>query len=120
MQEFSLLGFIEHLGKLGVEVVEAEHEAMERAAKVVEREAKSEIGEYQDSNTGPFPAWAELADATKDDCVRLGFTENDPGERTGEMRDSIGHVVRTPLFGEAEAVVGSDDDDLVYFEAGTE
>ena len=36
------------------------------------------------------------------------------------MRDSIGHAVHTPLFGEAEAVVGSNDDDLVYFEVGTE
>ena len=52
---------------------------MERAAKVVEREAKSEIGEYQDSTISPFPAWAELADSTKDNRVRLGFTENDPG-----------------------------------------
>jgi hypothetical protein len=43
LQEFSLLGFIEHLGKLGVEVVEAEHEAMERAAKVVERERSAPI-----------------------------------------------------------------------------
>lgn len=71
------------------------------------------IGDYQNA-AGPFAGWAELADATKDDRVRRGFSENDPGLRTGAMRDSIGIAV-----GAREAVVGSNDDHLVWFELGT-
>ena len=101
------------LGEVALAQHEMERHALERAAVIVEKRAKAKLGEYQDQ-AGPFVAWPELADATKADRVRKGFTENDPGLRTGEMRDSIEHTV---LDGEAH--VGSDDDKLVYFELGT-
>jgi hypothetical protein len=113
MREMTLAGFIGHLTASVAELKAHEHHAMERAARLVEARAKAEIGHYQ-TDTAPFPAWAELADATKDDRERHGFTENDPGLRTGEMRDSIGRVVD-----DHEAVIGSDDEKLVYFELGT-
>jgi hypothetical protein len=114
MPEMTLAGFIEHLARVAVETKVAEHEALEKAALRVERRAKAEIGTYQDG-AGPFAGWPELADSTKDDRVKQGYSENDPGYRSGEMGASIGHAV-----GDEEAVVGSNDDHLVYFELGTD
>jgi hypothetical protein len=116
MPDMSLGDFIGHLTKV-VATLEHEkhneHEAMERAALLIENEAKKEIGHYQ-AGAGPFAGWAELADSTKDERVKQGFAENEPGLRTGEMRDSIDHVV-----GDREAVVGSNSENLERFELGT-
>jgi hypothetical protein len=103
----------EHCLKLVETVALAEHEALEHIAKVIEKQAKAEIGHYQ-KQEGQFAAWAELADSTKQDRERQGYTENDPGLRSGEMRESIHHKV-----GLHEALIGSDDDNLVWFELGT-
>ena len=114
MKEFhSFAQAAEHFLGLAAEMLVAEHEGLELAARLIEKEAKREIGEYQ-NGAGPFVGWAELADSTKTDRVSQGFTENDPGLRTGEMRDSIEHVVQGN-----EAHVGSDDQNLVWFELGT-
>jgi hypothetical protein len=114
MPDLSLLGFIEHLAHFQHRLHEETHKGLERVGRIVEREAKAELGHYQDA-AAPFVAWAELADATKADRVAQGFTENDPGLRSGEMRDGIGHVV-----GHEEVVIGSNDDKMVWFELGTE
>lgn len=114
MPSMSLEGFIAHIAGAIAETAVAEREAMERAAKRIERRAKAEIGTYQEA-AGPFAEWAELADSTKDDRVSQGYDENEPGLREGDMRDSIEHVV-----GDREAAIGSNDDHLVYFELGTE
>ena len=114
MNDMTLTGFIAHLAGASMEIQHHQRTAMERACRVVEAEAKREIGTYQDA-AAPFAGWAELADSTKEDRVRLGFSENDPGLRTGEMRDSISHVAE-----HAEGVVGSNDEKLVWFELGTE
>ena len=115
MREFhSFLQAAEHCLVLIETVALAEHEALEHIAKVIEKQAKAEIGHYQDQE-GQFAGWAELADSTKAERERQGFTANDPGLRTGEMRDSIHHRV-----GLHEALIGSDDDNLVYFELGTD
>ena len=108
-----LLELAVRLGEVELRQHEVEQLALEKAAVVVEKRAKEKVGEYQDA-AGPFAGWAELADATKDDRARQGFTENDPGLRTGEMRDSIEHTVTGN-----EAHVGADDDKLVWFELGT-
>jgi hypothetical protein len=110
----TLLGFIEHLAHFQHRLHEETQRGLEAVGKIIEAEAKREIGTYQDA-APPFAAWAELADATKEDRVRQGFTENDPGLRTGEMRDSIHHTADHEA-----AVIGSDSDKLVYFELGTE
>lgn len=113
MMEFSLTGFAAHLGRLVIaEAIETEH-ALETVARIVEKEAKAEIGHYQ-SAAGPFVAWAELADSTKEDRAKHGFPENDPLLRTGEMRDSIEHTVHGH-----EADIGSNDDKAVWQELGT-
>lgn len=113
IREMSLTGFMSHLTNGVMTVSRVQQSAMEQACRVIEAEAKRELGTYQDG-AGSFVAWAELADSTKDQRVALGFSENEPGLRTGEMRDSIRHQA-TPELG----VVGSDDENLVYFELGT-
>src|SRR4051812_36859265 len=108
-----LLELAAKLGEIALQQHEMEHHALEKAAVLVERRTKDKIGEYQDQ-AGPFIAWPELADATKADRVRQGYSEDEPGLRTGEMRDSIVHVVA-----DGEAQVGSNDDKMVWFELGT-
>lgn len=88
------------------------HHRLEKAAKLVEEEAKAEIGHYQDG-AGTFGPWPELAERTKQTNVN-----NTPGLVTGGMRESIGHAVETHARG-GEAAVGSNDPHLLYFELGT-
>lgn len=114
MHEFhSIAHFIEHLTTLHAKEALAVRHGLERAAKVVEKQAKAEIGVYQPA-VGEFPKWEELADSTKADRVSQGFTENDPLLRSGELRDSIGHSVEG-----LEAVIGSTSEIAVYQEMGT-
>lgn len=101
------------LGEAALAQHEMERHALEKAARLVEKRAKEKVGEYQEQ-AGPFIAWPELAESTKADRVRQGYTEDDPGLRSGEMRVSIEHTVQGP-----EAQVGSHDDKLVWFELGT-
>lgn len=108
-----LLELAAKFGEMALQQHEMEHNALEKAAIIVETRAKEKIGEYQEE-AGPFIAWPELADSTKEDRLRQGYTENDPGLRSGEMRASIEHQVA-----DGEAQVGSDDDKLVWFELGT-
>ena len=115
MREFqSIAAFIEHVSTLHAKEALAVHNGLKRAAKMVEVQAKSEIGVYQ-SAIGEFPKWEELADSTKDDRVSKGYTENDPLLRSGKLRDSIHHDVDG-----LEAIIGSDSDIAVYQELGTE
>jgi phage gpG-like protein len=90
-----------------------QHTAMEAACVLVENEAKGLIGNYQ-SAFSPFAAWPELAQATKDQRVSLGYSENDPLLREGDLRDSIDHLSAHTI-----GVVGSAEDVAVYQELGT-
>lgn len=112
--DFNSLGELAfHLAKVATAEYIEMHEGLERCAKAIEKTAKAELGHYQDA-VGPFQDWAELAESTKADRVRHGFTENDPGKRSGQMQSSITHEVDG-----LEAVIGSADQNLVYFEFGT-
>ncbi|WP_287496913.1 hypothetical protein [Pandoraea sp. CB10b_02] len=114
MKQFgSLAAFAAEIATLEAGVVFQLHQGLEAVATKIEHTAKKEIGEYQEA-VGPFPAWEELAESTKADRVRQGYTENDPGLRSGQMRDSIEHQTQG-----LEAVIGSNDDRLVWFELGT-
>ena len=106
MREFSLTGFAHFLGSVAVTRA-ADHEALERAAVIVETEAKRVIGTY-DYN------WPQLAPSTQADRVAQGFPANEPLLRTGEMRDSIEHV-----SDRKEAQIGSNSDIAVWQELGT-
>lgn len=89
------------------------HHGLEKVAQRIEATAKSEFGVYQ-AEQGAFPAWPELAEATKDDRVRQGYTENDPLLRSGELMNTVGHEVQG-----LEAAIGSTDEKMVFHEFGT-
>lgn len=114
MRDFTGLGaFAAHLVAADAAVVLSLHKGLKTVARAIEKTAKKEIGTYQ-PEVGYFAAWEELADSTKRDRVRQGFTEDEPLLRTGELRDSISHEV-----GGLEAVIGSDSDVMVWQELGT-
>lgn len=87
----------------------ARRRALDHAGQIVEDKAKALIGTYDAD-----PRWPELADATKEDRARQGFSDNEPLLRTGEMRDSIHHTV----IGNT-GHIGSDNDKAVWQELGT-
>lgn len=109
----SISGFVMHLAAAELALRAGEHRALEAAAKLIEKEAKAEIGAYQ-PEVGPFVAWAALADSTVKDRVHQGFAPDEPLLRTGGLRDSIGHEIAG-----SEAAVGSTSDVMVYQELGT-
>jgi hypothetical protein len=113
MKEFSIEGFAKHVGGLAAGMPVLEEEILGHIGAVVAAAAKEKIGDYQEA-AGPFEAWSPLAESTKEDRIRKGFSEDDPGLRSGAMRDSIEYVV---LPGEVQ--IGSNDDDLLWFELGT-
>lgn len=82
--------------------------------KEIEATAKEEIGIYQPAY-GPFDAWAPLAESTKADRVRHGYTEDDPLLRSGELRDSI----ESEVVGLA-AIVGTKSQIGLWQEIGTD
>lgn len=115
MKEFDSLGaFARHLARLAAVGEEVTSHLANESAKIVQANAKSRMGEYQDG-VGGFPAWANLADATVQDRLRQGFTPDDPLVRSGELRESIEIEHRG-----GEATVGSANSVLLYQELGTE
>lgn len=103
MKEFTIPEFVRHIAALSVAMPMAEHHALERAASIVEKEAKDLIGHEHDF-------WPPLAESTLERKAA-----NTPLLETGEMRDSIEHVV----VSHKEAHVGSNNDKAVYHELGT-
>ncbi len=114
MTEFkSFAAFAAHLERLAIASPEVTHHIVDKAAEEIQKTAQGIIGEYQ-AAIGPYPAWDELADRTQQERARLGYSENDPGFRSGEMQKS---VERTAI--NTEAAIGSNDQNLVWFDLGT-
>jgi|SRR5581483_5028307 len=114
MKEFQDLGaFASHLAMRAGRAVATFHAASEAVGQLVEKAAKDEMGTYQ-AAAGPFPAWAELAESTKEDRERQGYTPNDPLLRSGELRDSVSHEAST-----LEVVIGTPREEMIYLEFGT-
>lgn len=105
MREFSLLGFASFIAGTVAEIDHAKREGLDKAAEIIEKEAKRVIGTYD-------YGWPQLAPSTQAERERAGYPANEPGLRTGAMRDSIEHRV----ISANEAEIGSDDDDLLWFE----
>lgn len=82
--------------------------------KDIEETAKTELGVYQPA-VGPFNAWDPLADSTRADRVRAGYSENDPLLRSGELRASI----ESETVGLA-GIVGTKSEIGYWLEVGTE
>ena len=114
MREFgSPAGLAAFLRAAAAKLPEAEKHGLEQGAKLIETEAKAEIGHYQEA-AGPFAAWPELSDRTKADRAAHGFAADEPLLRTGELRTSIEHHVEGN-----KAVIGSASEIAVYQELGT-
>lgn len=113
--EFTIPGFVQHLAVIAVEVVHAEREAIDKALEIVQTEARDSLGTYQ-PQSGPFAAWAPLAEATKEDRVRQGFPEDEPEKRTGALGESI---ERTVFPSGREGETGSDSPVMEWQELGT-
>lgn len=112
---FSLLEFAKFLGEMAEKAEEPAHRELDKAARIVQRRAKKDIGHYQ-QNTGPFASWAPLAASTIADKQRQGYAPPDsPLLREGNLRDSIERRVEGN-----EAVVGSDSEVAVFQELGTQ
>jgi hypothetical protein len=114
MKEFSIEGFSAQLETLAAGMPVLEEQMLANIGVKVTLAAKDKIGDYQ-PDVGPFEAWQSLADTTKEDRVRKGYSEDDPGLRSGEMHDSIQYAVLAN-----EVYIGSDDDRLLWFELGTD
>lgn len=106
--EMSLLEFAGVMGRMGAFIHVAREKALEYAAVAIETEARRVLGTYD-------YGWAQLAESTQDQRESLGYTPNDPGLRSGEMKDSVAHNIEGDT-----AHIGSDDDKAVWFEIGTD
>lgn len=119
MREFGIAEAFAKMAEVAAAVELETRHALERAARLVEHEAKAAIGEYQEA-AGQFAAWAPLAPSTLAEKGRLGYAPPDnPLLREGDLRDSIGHEVETHHLSAGEAVIGSNSEIAVYQELGT-
>lgn len=94
--------FAAFLPVLALEVEHEKHKLLEKAAVVVEEEAKRVIGTYD-------YGWKPLAPST---LARK--SADTPLLETGEMRESIEHTVK-----DHEAIIGSNNDKALWQELGT-
>lgn len=85
------------------------HSTMEQAGKLMEDAAKAKLGEYQ-------PGWPPLSP----DTIARKATGDSPLLETGELRESIHHIVIDAPGGQGgEVYVGSDNDKALWHELGT-
>lgn len=119
MIHFDNLGALAlHLIESTAAEVEAVHVGMDKATALLQREMKGEFGHYQ-SAAGPFPAWAELAESTKEERARLGYPDDEPLLREGDLRDSIEREVHNLDGINSEGIVGSTSEIMPFHEFGT-
>lgn len=88
-------------------------EGLEHIGHAIEHAAKEMHGHYQQAH-GPHPAWAQLAQSTQDERVRLGYTANDPLLRSGQMQRDISHGVDG-----LDVVIGSVNEHAPVHELGS-
>jgi HK97 gp10 family phage protein len=115
----SPIKFAEHLVKAATVQVIAINKGLHVISEIIEADAKKQLGHLQ-PNVGPFHAWDELADSTKEWKERVGYVFNsdyNPLLNTGSMRDSISHVVNIQQL---YAIVGSKDEIASFQEFGTQ
>lgn len=94
--------FATFLTGLALEVEHEKHKVLEETAQLVEDEAKRVIGTYD-------YGWPPLAPSTL-----AKKSADTPLLETGEMRDSIEHIVKND-----EANIGSNNDKALWQELGT-
>jgi hypothetical protein len=107
---FSLLEAAARFSAFAENTKIAKQVTLAEIAIMIRDEAKAAIGTYKFR-------WPHLAESTQEDRLRKGFSEDEPGLRTGEMRESIEAKI---VVDEELAYVGSNNDKLVWFELGTQ
>lgn len=100
---YSLVQFAGRMLVASIELKHHHHAMLEKAAQVLEKEAKQVIGTYD-------YGWPQLAEST----IARKANGNTPLLETGEMRDSIEHN-----SDEHEAYVGTNDKKAIWQEFGT-
>lgn len=100
--------FIQFMAGQAASLEAVQLHVLEQSAKLIQHQAQRAIGTYD-------YGWPQLAESTQAERARLGFPENEPLLRTGELERSIEHRVVSPW----EAAVGSDHQVAVWQELGT-
>lgn len=122
MKEFASLGaFSKQLEKVVSQHTNREHQALDFIGKRIEDKAKETIGHLQKGADG-FQSWPELAEFTKIDKEKKGYVFNDeynPLYRTGELKESIHHVVAVLNKELGQVFIGSPLDIALFQEMGT-
>ena len=89
--------------KISVEMDHIKHRCLDDGSKILQEEAKRELGQYQ-------PGWPAL----KPETIARKATGDSPLLETGELRDSIERDVQPHV-----AYVGSNSKKAVWHELGT-
>ena len=103
-QQITLTQFVGALNRMPMAIDAAARLGLDRAARRIVKEAQHRVGEYQEAE-GPFAAWSELSEATKEERRRAGYSDNDPLLRDGTLRDAITHTVESGM-GKHKATIG--------------
>ncbi|PYD80051.1 hypothetical protein CFR80_14305 [Komagataeibacter oboediens] len=114
-REFTEREFLAFLEERPAALREAQKAGLQQGAELLVTTARDIVGTYQVKDMGNIPPWAELADSTKADRLSQGFTENDPGLRTGEMRA----VYEARVTDKPGIILGNPDPVALWFEEGT-
>lgn len=113
MKSFTLESFAKELGSIRAKVPINLSIAAQSIGEVLDDKATKILGTYQFSDMGGFAPWDELSWITKLNRIDDGYTPNDPGVASGEMRSTIdfnvsGHSVQ----------MGSNSPHIEQFEYG--
>ena len=122
MKEFANLGaFSKQLEKVVGQYTNREHKALDFIGQRIENKAKETIGHLQ-VGAGGFESWPELAESTKADKDKKGYAFNEeynPLYRTGELKESIHHIVAVLNKELGQVFIGSPLDVALFQEMGT-
>ena len=105
--------FIAHLATREREIKERTEQGLKKSAKLIEKTAKAEIGNYQPA-VGPYREWEQLAASTLAHHDRMGVGDS-PLMVTGQLYASIQHEIE-----DGQAIIGSKMDIAKYQEFGTD
>jgi phage gpG-like protein len=99
----SLLSAAEMFAEIASEMDHIKHHCLDEGSKILQDEAKRELGQYQ-------PGWPQL----KPETIARKATGDSPLLETGDLRDSIEREVQHDA-----AYVGSNSKKAVWHELGT-
>ena len=94
----------------------AVHKGVEDGAVRIRKATQAQLGKYLEGPEPGLPT-APLADSTIEQRIREGYTPDDPGLRSGDMRDSYGERVSSEGL-MVKSTIGSDEIKAVVFEVG--